>query len=127
MAVQLREKNLGGRALLALARELRQATAASTGPGEGHGHPQGAGGPGHVRLFVNDRVDVALAGGADGIHLGGGSMSVADVHAIAPDLEIALSTYTLAQVAAAAPDPRLPFVGSGTDAATPSTRLLGPP
>lgn len=127
VAVQLREKNLGGRALLALARELRQATAAPTGPGEGHGHPQAAGGPGHVRLFVNDRVDVALAGGADGVHLGGGSMSVADVHAIAPDLEIALSTHTLAEVAAAAADPRVSFVVFGPVFDTPSKRIFGPP
>jgi len=56
-AVQLREKDLGGRALLALAERLRAATAR-----------RGA------LLFVNDRVDVALAVGADGVHLGAGSM-----------------------------------------------------
>src|SRR5256712_2631189 len=56
-AVQLREKDLPGRALLALAERLRAATAR-----------RGA------LLFVNDRVDVALAVGADGVHLGAGSM-----------------------------------------------------
>jgi thiamine-phosphate pyrophosphorylase len=58
-AVQLREKELSGRELLALADRLRTATAR-----------RGA------LLFVNDRLDVAIAVGADGVHLGGGSMPV---------------------------------------------------
>ena len=56
-AVQLRDKELPGRPLLALAERLRAATA-RTG----------------ALLFVNDRVDVALAVGADGVQLGTGSM-----------------------------------------------------
>jgi len=67
VAVQLREKDLGGRALRELAGELRQVTRAA-----------GAG------LFVNDRIDVALAVGADGVHLGGTALPAADVRAIAP-------------------------------------------
>jgi thiamine-phosphate pyrophosphorylase len=59
-AVQLREKDLPGRPLLALAEELRAVTA-RTG----------------ALLFVNDRIDVALAAGADGVHLGGGSVPAA--------------------------------------------------
>jgi len=51
-AVQLREKDLGARELLALARELRILTSR-------HG----------ARLLVNDRIDVAMAAGADGVHL----------------------------------------------------------
>jgi len=58
-AVQLREKDLPGRPLLALAERLRAATA-RTG----------------ALLFINDRVDVAIACGADGVHLGGTSMPV---------------------------------------------------
>ena len=50
--VQLREKDLPARRLLALARRLRDVTA------------------GRALLFVNDRVDVALACGADGVQLG---------------------------------------------------------
>lgn len=50
-AVQLRERDLGGRELLDLARQLRDATS-----------PSGA------RLFINDRVDIALAVEADGVH-----------------------------------------------------------
>jgi len=58
-AVQLREKDLPGRPLLALAERLRAATARAG-----------------ALLFVNDRVDVAIACGADGVHLGGASMPV---------------------------------------------------
>jgi thiamine-phosphate pyrophosphorylase len=49
--VQLREKALDGRELVALARDLRKVTS-----------PTGA------RLTVNDRVDVAIAAGLDGVH-----------------------------------------------------------
>src|SRR2546426_10920764 len=59
-AVQLRDKDLPGRPLHALAERLRAATA-RTG----------------ALLFVNDRIDVAIAAGADGVHLGGGSVPVA--------------------------------------------------
>src|SRR5690242_103366 len=52
VAVHLREKDLGGRELLALAREVRAACRAA----------------GQL-LLVNDRADVALAAGADGVHL----------------------------------------------------------
>src|SRR5437867_3260041 len=58
-AVQLREKDLPGRPLLALAERLRAATA-RTG----------------ALFFVNDRIDVALAAGADGVQLGTGSVPV---------------------------------------------------
>ena len=56
-AVQLREKDLPVRELLSLARELRGVT-----------REFGA------KLFINDRVDVAVAVDADGVHLGGQSM-----------------------------------------------------
>jgi thiamine-phosphate pyrophosphorylase len=52
-AIQLRDKRAGARDLLALARALREAT-----------REAGA------LLFVNDRLDVALAADADGVHLG---------------------------------------------------------
>lgn len=58
-AVQLREKDLSSRDLYATAYELRKLTAR-----------YGA------RLFVNDRVDIALAVDADGVHLGNGSIPV---------------------------------------------------
>jgi thiamine-phosphate pyrophosphorylase len=84
VAVQLREKDLGGRALLDLARHLRVVTARAG-----------------VALFVNDRIDVALAAGADGVHLGRGSLAPAEAHGIAPRLRVAVSTHDEQEVEAA--------------------------
>lgn len=58
-AVQLREKDLSTRELYELATEMRSITSA-------HG----------ARLFINDRIDIALAVDADGVHLGGASLPV---------------------------------------------------
>ncbi len=53
--VQVREKDLDGAALLALTQSLSDAARAACDA---------------VRILVNRRVDVALAAGADGVHLG---------------------------------------------------------
>ena len=76
-AVQLRDKDLPGRPLLALAERLRQATSRSG-----------------ALLFVNDRIDVALVVGADGVHLGGASVP-ADVarRLVGADALIGVSTH----------------------------------
>ena len=66
-AVQLREKTLPPREVLTLARRLRADTAAA-----------------HSLFFVNDRVDLALAVGADGVHLGPGDLPVSAARRIAP-------------------------------------------
>ncbi len=58
--VQIREKDLSGRELLALAREAVAAR-------------------GSTRVLVNDRLDVALAAGAAGVHLGHESLHARDV------------------------------------------------
>jgi thiamine-phosphate pyrophosphorylase len=102
VAVQLREKDLGGRALLDLARALRAVTAAAG-----------------VQLYINDRVDVALAVGADGVHLGGRSLAPADVRAVAPRLRIGVSTHSRAEVEAALAA-RADFAVFGPVFATPS-------
>jgi thiamine-phosphate pyrophosphorylase len=52
-------------------------------------------------LIVNDRLDVALAAGADGVHLGQTDLPVADARRLAPALWIGVSTHDLAQVRAA--------------------------
>jgi thiamine-phosphate pyrophosphorylase len=59
-AVQLREKDLSSQELYAAACEMRALTSR-----------YGA------RLFINDRVDIALSADADGVHLGGESIPVA--------------------------------------------------
>jgi thiamine-phosphate pyrophosphorylase len=111
VAVQLREKDLPGRALTALGHALRATTAAAG-----------------VRLFVNDRIDVALAVGADGVHLGGTSLAPAEARAIAPMLAVALSTHGLVDVRAAVADPaRAAFAVFGPIRDTPSKRAYGPP
>ena len=110
VAVQLREKDLPVAAVLQLARRLRAVTSRAG-----------------VRLFVNDRVDVALAVGADGVHLGHRSMNVADVRAVAPALQLAVSTHALAEVQAAAETGQVSFVVFGPIFDTPSKRLYGSP
>jgi thiamine-phosphate pyrophosphorylase len=52
-------------------------------------------------LIVNDRLDVALAAGADGVHLGQADLPLAEARALAPELIIGVSTHDVAQVAAA--------------------------
>lgn len=63
-AVQLRLKEVGDRELLRLARELVAAMP--------------------VPVFVNDRVDIAIAAGAAGVHLGGDDLSPERARSIAP-------------------------------------------
>jgi thiamine-phosphate pyrophosphorylase len=85
-AVQLRDRDLSGRQLLALAEALRAATT-RTG----------------ALLFVNDRVDVALAAGADGTHLGGGSVPVAVARGLmGPAALIGVSTHAPGEAPAGA-------------------------
>ncbi|HEU4726596.1 MAG TPA: thiamine phosphate synthase [Kofleriaceae bacterium] len=52
-------------------------------------------------LIVNDRIDVALAADADGVHLGQTDLPLAAARRIAGDLWIGISTHNLAQVRAA--------------------------
>src|SRR5208283_632210 len=85
IAIQLREKDLPGRELLTLARELRKICTA-------HG----------AQLLVNDRVDVALACGADGVHLPADSFSVRDARELIGKAKlIGCSTHSIAEVEAA--------------------------
>lgn len=56
-----------------------------------------------TRVVVNDRVDVALAAGADGVHLRGDSMPVAAVRHLAPaPFIVGRSVHTLSEATAAA-------------------------
>jgi thiamine-phosphate pyrophosphorylase len=85
IAIQLREKDLTGRELLELARELRKITAA-------HG----------ARLLINDRIDIALACDADGVHLPADSFSVHDARELLGKSKlIGCSTHSIAEVEAA--------------------------
>ena len=60
-----------------------------------------------VQLIINDRVDIALAVGAAGVHLGQDDLPLADARQVRaaagrPDLVIGFSTHNLAQALAAA-------------------------
>jgi thiamine-phosphate pyrophosphorylase len=73
-----------------------------------------------VPLIINDRVDVALAAGADGVHVGQEDMAVAEARrALGPEPFIGLSIRTTEQ-AAAAPLAILDYVGIGGVYATTS-------
>lgn len=52
-------------------------------------------------LIMNDRVDIALAIGADGVHLGQDDFPVAAARRIAPDLLVGASTHDLEEALAA--------------------------
>ncbi len=65
--VQLREKHLGTREFLAQALKLKELLA-----------------PHHVPLVINDRLDIALACGADGVHLGQSDLSLEEARKLLP-------------------------------------------
>jgi len=84
--LQLRLKRIATGALLATAEAVRELT---TGAG--------------ACLIVNDRVDVALAAGADGVHLGQDDLPVAVARALlGPSGWIGFSTHSEEQLATAA-------------------------
>lgn len=85
--VQLREKDLPPAELLRLAGDVRRLTAEAG-----------------ALLIINDRVDVALAVGADGVHLGQEDMEVRRARDLAPDLILGVSTHSVAGARAAEQD-----------------------
>lgn len=105
-AVQLRDRDLPGRALFALAERLRAATARAG-----------------ALLFVNDRVDVARAVGADGVQIGASTLPVDAVRELAPGLLVGESVHDADTGAASHAD----VVIFGPVHDTPSKRGFGPP
>lgn len=84
-AVQLREKECSTREYIELGRRLKMLLA-----------------PFGVQLIVNDRVDVAMAVGAAGVHIGQSDMSYADARALlGPDAVIGLSVENMEHAAEA--------------------------
>lgn len=80
-----------------------------------------------VPFFVNDHADIALAIGADGVHVGQDDASMDEVRTIVgPDLLVGRSTHSLAQAAAAADDPRTDCIGFGPLFATPTKPTYSP-
>jgi thiamine-phosphate pyrophosphorylase len=108
-AVQLREKDMGGRELLELALKIKILT-------ERYG----------ARLFINDRIDVALASGADGIHLGEASIPVESAKKICKGILVGCSTHSL-EGAKRAEGGGADFITFGPVFETPSKAQYGPP
>ena len=80
--VQLREKGLGDRELLARARDVRRWTRAAG-----------------VLFVVNDRADIAALCQADGVHLGQDDLGVAEARRVlGPEAIIGVSTHDAEQV-----------------------------
>lgn len=108
--VQLRDKHGSTRVLIDEARALHDVLK-----------------PKAVPLLINDRVDVALAAKADGVHIGQSDMSAADARALlGRDAIIGLSINTVA-LAEEAPLDLLDYVGIGGIYATTSKDNTKPP
>jgi thiamine-phosphate pyrophosphorylase len=85
--IQLREKEWSKGALYELAVESRRRT---------HEH--------HALLIINDHVDVALATGADGVHLGQDDLPITVARVIAPGMIIGASSHNLGEALEAEAD-----------------------
>jgi thiamine-phosphate pyrophosphorylase len=97
--VQIREKHLSARELVALVRSVKTRRA---------------------RILINDRMDVAMACGADGVHLRSDSLPPVRLRSIAPaGFLIAVSCHSVADVRRAEEE-GADFVVLGPIFATPS-------
>lgn len=108
-AIELREKDLDDRRVLALADELVERL----------GH--------RSRLVVNARLDIALASGAAGVHLPADGVPIAPLRrAFGESLLIGRSTHHPEEVAAARAE-GADYVTFGPVFATPGKERFGPP
>jgi thiamine-phosphate pyrophosphorylase len=106
--VQLREKQLDTRPFVERARALKALLA-----------PLG------VPLIINDRLDVALAAGADGVHVGQSDLPPEDVRRLMPHALIGMSVENPEQVRAAADMP-VDYLGVSPVFSTPSKQDTAP-
>jgi thiamine-phosphate pyrophosphorylase len=108
--VQLREKSCGTREFVDEARAVR-ALLAGTG----------------VPLIVNDRIDVALAVGADGVHLGQTDMRIADARRLTgPGMLIGISAECLEDAVRAQAE-GADYIGVSPVFSTPTKTDTAPP
>jgi thiamine-phosphate pyrophosphorylase len=109
-AVQLREKDLPVRELLEMAYRMRELTQKY-----------------RARLFINDRVDVAMCVGADGVHLGQSGIPVSAVRNMVKEgFIIGASTHSVDEATTAERE-GADFVTFGPLFETPSKRRYGAP
>ncbi len=108
--VQLREKNCSTRLFIEEARLLKDML-----------QPLG------IPLIINDRLDVAMAVGADGVHLGQKDMSIADARRLAGTaLIIGISAESLADARRAEAE-GADYIGISPVFATPTKHDTAPP
>jgi thiamine-phosphate pyrophosphorylase len=91
--IQYRDKVSGIREMIEIADILREATAAAG-----------------ILLIINDRLDVALAAGADGIHVGLSDMPVDRIRRVAPGLGVGYSVSSVEEYESA---PEADYYGVG--------------
>lgn len=109
-AVQLREKDLPVRELLEMAYRMRELT-----------------GKYRARLFINDRVDIALCVEADGVHLGQSGIPVHAVrNMVKEEFMIGASTHNVEEAATAERE-GADFITFGPLFETPSKLKYGAP
>jgi thiamine-phosphate pyrophosphorylase len=108
--IQLREKKLSARVLYELAVEAAAITRQAS-----------------TRLLINDRADIALAAGCDGVHLTTRSLEAGIVReAFGIDFLIGVSAHSVEE-ASAARRQGADFAVLGPIFDTPSKRIYGPP
>lgn len=109
-AIQLREKDLGGRELFFLAESARKLTQRY-----------------HARLLINDRIDIALAIDADGVQLSNASIPIESARALLGRQQLlGASTHSLEE-AAEAESNGADFILFGPVYFTPSKAPYGSP
>ena len=108
-AIQLREKNMHPKDLLALALEVNSMTQRY-----------------NAKLLVNDRADIAIMAGADGVHLTEASVKVSDVKNKFPNLIVGVSTHSIEE-ARLADRQSADFITFSPIYETPSKSNYGPP
>ena len=96
-AIQLRDKDAGAREMLGSAQRLRELTREF-----------------EALLFINDRIDVALAVDADGVHLGPDDIPVAALRSVVPLGFLIGHSTDLPEVARRAQDEGADYLGCGT-------------
>ena len=101
--VQLREKEMEARDVLRLAEPLLAAC-----------HDAG------IPFIINDRPDIAIALGADGVHVGQNDLPIEAVRRILPSQIVGLSTHAVPEVDAAAATDDIDYFAVGPVFATPT-------
>lgn len=107
--IQVRQKSAGDLELLRALKEIQRAL------------------PRQCTLLVNDRVDLALASSAGGVHLGDGDLPPAEARSIAGEgMIVGTSTHSLEQALQAANDPAVDYVAIGPIFQSPTKNVRSP-